>query len=935
MRFLRALLASLGCLLIILWDLYVAAPAFASSSWSQTDWSGGSGQTSFSTANKYSSGGNVISSTANQITLSKQNVGNTGTGNDGAITVASNKNINTDNMISGRSCADGGDAVNYTVTTSIATGSGTITLSSTPSSGCLAAGDEIIIINLEGTSSDNANVGKYETATVGSISSATISLASTLANTYDGTTQKIMVQRVPNYTSVTINGSTTLTASAWNGTKGGVLFFRATGTVTVTGTISVNSLGYRGGTNTANGESYDGTVGAGGAIGSAGTNGGGSGSGDTSASPQGTRGGGGASGAVNSGGDQGAGGGAGGGYGGGGGGGGGGADCNATAGTGGLGGGTGVSAGGGGGGMWNGSCNLPGNGGNAGNAGGGANGSNASAGGAVGSGSTTGGGGGGGRGDGPGGVGGVGSGGGGGGGTYGSSDLSTLFFGSGGGGGNMSGNNGQIGGGIISISADTLTNSGSITSNGADATSASSESGAGGAGAGGSILLSANTLTIGSGTVTASGGAKSNGTVKGGGGGGGGVGRIAAYSANSISGTSTPTYATATSSYQTSGSLTSSIFDTTYSTVSWGTLTYSATTPTNTSVSVKVRTGNQSNMSDATAFSSCTAIASGTSIANTSCVSSSNRYVQYQVTISTSDTSSTPTFTSFSLIYDQQASSSSASSSSSSSANPGVSCTSVSSGGPNLYEIDPSSSSVTLYFIPISNADTYSISYGQKTSADTYSASLSDSDHSGAVKYAINSLDSNTTYYFKVRGANGCSSSSWSNVMASTTKSTNSNTADIVSNIASTSQTVFAPSKKLDIVSSKLTDNVTPTPAHSVPHSDVSRTSLDVKVLGIDNKPLAGVLVTLHSNVQTAKTDAQGIARFANVEKGNHKVILAYNGYTGDQALTVDGNKKSQTLTMQVKLSNGPPWGVFFGITAVLICVIVMLVFIIFKRNKK
>ena len=170
-----------------------------------------------------------------------------GDGADGAVTISSNTNINTANSIAGRSCADGGDAVNYSVTENRSAGTNQIVLSSTPSSGCLTAGDEVLIINLQGTTGANSDVGEYEFATISSISSATLTLSANLTNGYDGTTQKIMVQRVPNYTDLTINSGIDFTASDWNGTKGGVMAFRASGTVTVTGNIVGNALGYRGG----------------------------------------------------------------------------------------------------------------------------------------------------------------------------------------------------------------------------------------------------------------------------------------------------------------------------------------------------------------------------------------------------------------------------------------------------------------------------------------------------------------------------------------------------------------------------------------------------------------------------------------------------------------------------------------------------------------
>jgi hypothetical protein len=96
-------------------------------------------------------------------------------------------------------------------------------------------------------------------------------------------------------------------------------------------------------------------------------------------------------------------------------------------------------------------------------------------------------------------------------------------------------------------------------------------------------------------------------------------------------------------SYASSGTLTSSIFDTEQNN-NWGTLTFSATTPTNSTLSVKVRTSSSASMSGATAFTSCAAIVSGTDLSTTNCVTDNERYVQYQLTLSSTDTATaTPT----------------------------------------------------------------------------------------------------------------------------------------------------------------------------------------------------------------------------------------------------------------------------------------------------
>lgn len=112
------------------------------------------------------------------------------------------------------------------------------------------------------------------------------------------------------------------------------------------------------------------------------------------------------------------------------------------------------------------------------------------------------------------------------------------------------------------------------------------------------------------------------------------------------------TFASEEQQYPSSGTLTSSIFDTEYIGITaWETLTFSATTPSSTTATVKVRTSNSSSMSGATAFSSCDAITSGTDISNNNCVTNTHRYAQYLITLSTSVPASTPIFNSFSLAF--------------------------------------------------------------------------------------------------------------------------------------------------------------------------------------------------------------------------------------------------------------------------------------------
>ena len=119
----------------------------------------------------------------------------------------------------------------------------------------IAAGDEVLLINLQGSDTAYASVGTYEFASVASVSGASLTLAASVAETYgessntDLSDQVILLQRVPHYADVDVQAGGVLTTSGWDGEQGGVLAFRASGTLTVEsgGAIDVSELGYAAG----------------------------------------------------------------------------------------------------------------------------------------------------------------------------------------------------------------------------------------------------------------------------------------------------------------------------------------------------------------------------------------------------------------------------------------------------------------------------------------------------------------------------------------------------------------------------------------------------------------------------------------------------------------------------------------------------------------
>ncbi|UYN90163.1 MAG: hypothetical protein KIT08_02735 [Anaerolineales bacterium] len=82
-------------------------------------------------------------------------IGRWGNGADGNLIVDATFNIHTQNS-GERVCGQGSDAVVYSVTALTET---TATLSQAPGAGCLAVGDEVVLINMQGNNTNYTNVG--------------------------------------------------------------------------------------------------------------------------------------------------------------------------------------------------------------------------------------------------------------------------------------------------------------------------------------------------------------------------------------------------------------------------------------------------------------------------------------------------------------------------------------------------------------------------------------------------------------------------------------------------------------------------------------------------------------------------------------------------------------------------------------------------------
>ncbi|PKQ68605.1 Ig-like domain-containing protein [Raineya orbicola] len=121
----------------------------------------------------------------------------------------------------------------------------------------LERGDLLLIIQMQGASIDNSNsinygnitayngAGNYEFVYVTQVVGNVISLSCPLRYNYT-TAGRTQVVRVPQYQNLTISAGSTVTAPAWNGTRGGIVAIYAQN-LQHNGIINVSALGFRGG----------------------------------------------------------------------------------------------------------------------------------------------------------------------------------------------------------------------------------------------------------------------------------------------------------------------------------------------------------------------------------------------------------------------------------------------------------------------------------------------------------------------------------------------------------------------------------------------------------------------------------------------------------------------------------------------------------------
>ncbi len=103
-------------------------------------------------------------------------------------------------------------------------------------------GDEVLVWVAQGS-----DAGTHSFHFVTTAGATTIAIEPPLTTDLDAS-DVVLVQRVPHYTSATV--TTTLSPDLWDGTSGGLVVFRSTGPISISGSIDASGAGYLGGQGT-------------------------------------------------------------------------------------------------------------------------------------------------------------------------------------------------------------------------------------------------------------------------------------------------------------------------------------------------------------------------------------------------------------------------------------------------------------------------------------------------------------------------------------------------------------------------------------------------------------------------------------------------------------------------------------------------------------
>lgn len=224
--------------------------------------------------------------------------------------------------------------------------------------------------------------------------------------------------------------------------------------------------------------------------------------------------------------------------------------------------------------------------------------------------------------------------------------------------------------------------------------------------------------------------------------------------------------------------------------------------------------------------------------------------------------------------------------------NPPVCNTQAPGSAPDLYAaVAQNGSEIMLYFSEASDPlDHYALTYGD--ASNDYTWGVDNIGGVGSRTYIVGGLNPGTTYYFRVRGGNGCAVGAWSNEISGVTSGSG-----IIPNALNITDSELTPGDgaRGGVIENEEGEN-----------AEVGEDGYNLSITVKDQMGVAvsGATVTVHSEPQIGKTNDQGIVEFSGLAQGEHTVQIAYDGYRGEQSVYLSGDQETYNLDITVEKEN-------------------------------
>ncbi|HLE49236.1 MAG TPA: right-handed parallel beta-helix repeat-containing protein [Patescibacteria group bacterium] len=221
----------------------------------------------------------------------------------------------------------------------------------------------------------------------------------------------------------------------------------------------------------------------------------------------------------------------------------------------------------------------------------------------------------------------------------------------------------------------------------------------------------------------------------------------------------------------------------------------------------------------------------------------------------------------------------------------------------------------------------YVVEYGEESGKYVYA--MADIGGKGTTSYTVGYLQPNKIFYFRVRAGNGCATGLWSNEISAKTlsgSSTASNDEGLETEIIETE----IREREVEESNEEIKKEEQP---------EVLGVDVRLKVVNEEKEPIKGAKVTLYSEPREVTTNKDGISLFENVEPGDHKVVIAYNGQTGEQNINIQDDSGIEEVDFTIQLNTTSPFkdSKVIAVVSFLVLVVIVLVILFAKKssNKK